>query len=160
MLSEALLEEHLPRWIAASLLDHFNTKITGVTVFNEETERTTFDSSDWVEVRFDGPHTTKLGPTFFKVEVDVNLLISTSKDETDIYAHSRNIGKAKKAFSQCIPIFRYGDGAEDTQDQIGILSLRQDLDRRLRVNRWGEVDKDLRLIQGSVDGTYQMELTL
>lgn len=160
MLSEAQVEEHLPRWIAASLQVHFNTLIAGITVFNEESERTTYDNADWVEVRFDGPHTTKQQQDCFKVEVDVNLLISTSKDETDIHQHSRNIGLARKAMTQCISVFRYGDGPDDNDEQIGILSLRQDLDRRLRVNRWGEVDKDLRLIQASVDGTYQMELAL
>lgn len=160
MLSETQLEEHLPRWIAASVVVHMTTLIANIKVFVEETERDTFDNSEWVEIRFDGPHTTKWGPSFFKVEVDINLLISTSKDETDIYKHSRNIGLARKAMQQCIPVFRYGDGVDDTGEQIGILSLRQDLDRRLRVNRWGEVDKDLRLIQASVDGTYQMELTL
>ena len=140
-----------PRWIFASTSKHFAGIIerAGYTFLIEGTYRDS-DLQKFIEFRLDGPSMVRLNRSYYRLDVNINLLWSFNQDHNNIYTPARMRGLLVRAMRD-ICIYRYGNN----DSQLGILKLKN----TISVNNFGRVRTDVQLIQGTVEGTFEMFLT-
>lgn len=152
---------HWPRWIFASASKHFVNSLTcpEFKIFVEGTDRNTEDLGQaHVEFRMDGPRIRLLHKKEHKVWFAINILYKVSMDDEDFHRKHDIVGKIVQAFVDFLPLFRYGDGANDDSGKFGCAILR-DRPTGVQVNHFGQIDKDIRVEQGTVEGHYVAYLT-
>ena len=76
-----------------------------------------------------------------------------NQDNEDFHESYRIIGLLTKVMKD-ICIYKYGND----DSLLGVLTLRQDTNNPIRVNNFGQVHPNTRLMQGTVEGSYQMFL--
>ena len=153
---------NLPRWLFTSLSDHFSTvagTITGLNFYVEgvdEPEVGDFQNDSAV-FKMNGPVARQGSGTFewYSVELIVvltDIIQLTADNAFSIYEWA---GVFQGSFlNDAIQIFRYGTGVEDDQSLIGCLEPDPTLTNNVRVVTYGQVDKDLRIKQVSVNGRF------
>lgn len=119
-----------PRWIKASVSQYFSVFLDNATLIVDGEKRPALQPNDRFELRFDGPDISQKTKGEYVLGYTINLLIISASNETDIYQLDRLKGTGANAFSVSIPVFRYGSGVNDTQEQIGCLTLKSDLNIR------------------------------
>ena len=151
---------HWPRWIFASASKYFEqiAQENNLHFFIEGTERFTSDYQKYIEFRLDGPNMVELSKDYYRLEVEINLLWSFNQDQEDFHETERIKGILIEAMTD-ICIYKYGNGASDDNSLLGVLSLKQDNRNLIRVNNFGQIRQDVKLMQGTVEGTYLMELS-
>jgi len=143
------------RWIFASASRHFGALIeaAGYTYYIEGTQRNP-EAQEFIEFRMDGPDLTRLNSNYYKLDVNINLLWSYNQGHSDFYKPSRIRGFLIRTMRD-ICIYRFGDD----ESQLGILKLKQDKQNSTMVNNFGQVRPDVKLMQGTVEGTFEMHLS-
>ena len=151
-------KRHLTRWIVASVNKWFHEKITpfGLHVFIEGTERKTRNETDFVEVRIDGPRIKEVSNNCFDIQGEINCLIQSVMREDTIYDAHTDVGYVTEAFTNSIPIYRYGDGTDDDGSLLGCFKLKTDKSNDLDVSLLGRVGTDAPLNRAVVEGHYRM----
>lgn len=159
------MDVNLPRWLMASVRNHFYDRRGGVYLHFEGTgSRNTKDDAgneiiQWAELRVDGPYQQiyTLRDTAYILEV--NLLIMAGVNDVETNAIDRLMGLFGAAFTNCISVFKYGDGPDDDQSQIGHLKLIPSKTGEVQFTRFGQVGPDTRFLQASIEGHYKMNYT-
>jgi len=142
-----------PRWIAASIADHFETEAICKTYI--ETDCKDIEKyNQYLEARIDGPYKNTPSKGYHILTCPVNILVSTNKVTTDVYALHRLLGKVFNAFTT-IPIYRYGTSSGDDDSKIGCMDLMTE--EQLILSYLGKVENEM--YQGFVQGKYKMEIT-
>lgn len=157
-----------PRWVQASVADHFKTVCIakGYPALVEGIdERTTefYDAPNRIEIRMNGPQIQEWNKGYFEFEVDVNILIFSYMGGKNVNAYDGTVmaGVMAEAADQKIPVYKYGIGVDDDQSLIGCLSLQTTgRDQGINVHHFGEIDKENRLRQFGVDVSLQMTLCI
>lgn len=155
------LIKHWARWIYASLTQHFSDEFgaDGLNLFIEGTDRDVNAlGQEHVEVRIDGPRFRLLQGNEYKIWAAVNILFSVAMDDNDFHRKHRIAGCIVEAFKTTIRLFKYGDGEEDDSSEFGCTVL-QDRPTGVQVNHFGQVETELRLEQGTVEGHYVAYIT-
>jgi hypothetical protein len=150
------------RWVFASFSDHFTTAFADkLPLYIEGQHRDTRELKDFLELRIDGPFAIQVSRGCWKLRSEVSILIQSVMDDKDYHRHVENLGIAQSAFDVCIPMFRYGCRDADDDTFLGQMKLLQNRANRdfLEVYNFGQIDKDRKLMQGTVEAHYQMELT-
>ena len=152
---------NLPRWIFASMSDHFQTVSDGISLrfFIEgldEAEALDFQVDSGL-FRMDGPiaYQGSSGLEWYKVEMQILLtdIVATTNDNAyDIYTWAGVFQGSM--LNDSLPIYRYGSGAEDDDSLIGCLEPDTSVRNNVRVASYGMVDKDYRIKQVSVNGKF------
>lgn len=149
------------RWIVASVQKHFDDSKGDIPLYLEG-ERIKDQQIAFMELRIDGPYYTELCKDYFRVFIEVNLILQNVQDDKNLHTFYTNLGKASTIFTP-IPLFKYGasDDIESDQSMFGCLRIVSDNrgKERIQVNNFGLVDKDARLLQASVEGHYVTHLT-
>lgn len=156
------INPHWNRWIRASIAKWFEDHKGDMVMFHEGDDRTTDKIPEFVEVRMDGPRIKELSKNYFRLDVFVNALTQCAMNKDNVYAHEVLKGKVQAIFERCIPVMKYGNGADDDRTvQLGTLTLQysRPLDQ-LKVADFGQIDEVVRLQQATVEGHYRMELTV
>lgn len=162
------MNPNMVRWITASCRSHFNDRKMDIPLFfpNVGSKRLQDELgkpiSLYAEFRVDGPYYQKMNAKEERYDVDLNVLcqagINTGDSERILYA----LGIFSAAFTDVIPVFRFGrdtDGVDD-QSLIGCLIRNDEKNEAVRVSQFGQANPDTQLAQASVDGSYRMRLTL
>jgi hypothetical protein len=133
-------------------------------------ERTSefMESTDHIEVRVNGPFSQELSKDYFRLWVDVNVLLTSRMDAgKNGYTIQRLAGIFQNAMDQPIAIWNYGDqpgdfveGEPDTQIHLGCLSPRPATSESIKVLHFGQVEKTDRVKQTIVDARYVMFIEL
>lgn len=160
-----------PRWILASVSDHFSKAfeplITGnIADFHiEGIPRTPREDRSLYELRMDGPRGYESTKGEWTLRVELNILIQTAMKEAasvefkEFHEHHRNMGRVQEAFVN-ISVFRYGPTSDPVNDQtfLGCLKLIQDKSSRdfLECNNFGQIDTSVELQQATIEGHYEM----
>jgi hypothetical protein len=122
-------------------------------------------STDRAEIRITGPFCQELSKNYFRVYVDVNVLLTgrfdgDSKNAYDILKHA---GAFQEALSSPVGVWNYGnepgdyiEGEPETQKFLGCLKPRPGRD--VRVMNFGQIDTVEKLKQTEIDARYVMEL--
>jgi len=157
---------HWPRWIFASAADYFKQAADGIELpilieGIDEREAETIRANDHVEFRLNGPAVTELSRSYFRLDVDVNLLLTSMMggQTRNAYDIVRQAGVFLQAAAGPIPVFRWGEGLEDDQSSLGCLTLRSGLQDAVRVIHFGQISRDDRIRQSAVDARYHLFLS-
>lgn len=155
-------QQHLPRWIYASCSSAFKTRLGDMSMYLEGESRRTENETDFVEFRLDGPYITELSKGYFRVDFEINLLISCQQNRKDFHKLYKDCGVALQCFNEPISIFKLGDGDNDDQTLIDCAILPRSKDQReaVRVSHFGKVDPAKPLLQSSVEGHYHFFVTV
>ena len=148
-----MMNENWPRWIQASVTKHFIDAFAGFKVFTEGSERDTDKDKEYVEIRMDGPIARPQVNNQYELEVTPNILVTTVGVK-DTYKHRRVMGKVLAAFTNGIPVKRYGNGDQDDDSLLGCLQLKSEV----RGNYFGQIDTVLKIEQSTVDAEYTLTL--
>lgn len=155
------MNEHWTRWIHASLSKWFKergkSKSLVLWVEAEEVTQAQKEAPDRVEVRWDGPVGTQLTATQWRLEIELNVLISSVTGRKDAYAHKRIVGLVQAMMTD-IPVYRYGTLVDiDDGSLLGCLQPRADSDREAVVTSYfGKIDSPTALEQSTVEAHYRM----
>jgi len=155
------VDKNWPRWIFASITKHFAGIIT-LDVFLEGMDRQTKDLESFAEIRIDGPRTNELSADYWRLYVEINVLIQTIMDDSSLHSHWDNIGNVNMAFTQGICVHKYGDGDDDDDSSLGCLMLVTDRYDRENIitSNFGQIDKSVTLQQATVEAHYEMFLSV
>lgn len=154
------LSQHLPRWIIASVSRHFEDRRQGIPMFIEGQIRQTRELEDFIEIRIDGPNYTELSKSFWRVYIEINVLIQSVQDKKDRFRIYKSTGVVASAFENVISIFKFGDEAGDDDSLVGCLKLQGDRSARERVqiSHFGQIEPQTGIFQSTVEAHYVAEL--
>ena len=157
---------HWPRWIFASAADYFKQTAAGINLpilieGIDEREADKIRANDHVEFRINGPAVTELSRGYFRLDVDVNLLLTSMMggQTHNAYDIVRQAGVFLQAAAGPISVLKWGDGPEDDETLLGCLTLRTGKRDAVRVIHFGQISRDDRLRQSAVDARYQLHLS-
>ena len=154
-----MMNPNWPRWIVASICKHVDDNRQSLPMFLEGNNHTE-DQSDYIELRIDGPYTIELSHNYFRLNVEVNVLVVSSINDSDLHKIYKDCGIVLAALSKVIPVYRYGDGPDDDQTRLCCLTLVSSGDQReaLRVSHFGQMDATKPIMRSSVEGHYNLYL--
>ncbi len=156
---------NLPRWMFASVTKHFSDLagtmpelqyyVEGI----DEPEIGDFQN-DSMLFKMDGPvaHQGSGGANsveWYNVEIMVlltDIIELTNDNAYDIYRWAGIIQGSM--LNDSIQIFRFGTGVEDDGSLIGCLEPDTSVRNNIRVVSYGQIDKDLRIKQVSINGRF------
>jgi hypothetical protein len=149
------------RWIQISVIKVFQTMATAnnVHLFIEGQERKTQNYSQYFELRTDGPHFRETSRGHFKIDFEINVLFTSHMSTTTMYTPQQLAGLLEQTMND-ICVYRYGDGVDDDDTFLGVLQIVMDKRNSVRTNQFGQIRPDTDIVQGTVEGTFKMHLTL
>ncbi len=156
------MNKNWPRWIFASVTNHFDSNLETYDIFYEGQKRSAENfQTDLVEVRMDGPRFLQLGVTEWHADIEINLLVQAAINDEDFHKIHRMVGIVATGFHPGIQVFKYGSGVDDDDSLLGCLDLVQDRRSRefLTISHFGQIDPDKLLMQATVEGHYKTQLT-
>lgn len=161
------MNANLPRWLYSSMAKHFNTvsgTITAPTIKYfvqgvDEPEVGDFQE-DSALFRMDGPVARQgsQGVEWYTVEIMILLtdIVQTTGDNAYSIYEWAGVFQASM-LNDALQIFRYGDPAADPENDdslIGCLQPDPSLKNNVRVFSYGQIDKDSRIKQVSINGRF------
>ncbi len=151
-----MMNPNWPRWIVASVAKHFSTALENILPMSVEGEDGPItNDSDYCELRIDGPFARERDKGDWELYIEINVLITSIKDERDAYKIHRNNGLVGQAFIGNISVYRYGNGEVDDSGLEGCLILQSQGRDSLVINNFGQVETDVRVMQSTVEGHYK-----
>lgn len=149
------MNENWPRWIKASINKFFSDRKTTLNFYYEGQERNTSGLPNWCELRLNGPFSEECSRNYWKIHIDVNILIANILDRNDLYKLDRLIGKVTNIYEVCIPIYKKGFDPEI--DTNALLETMQRVSS-IETDNYGIVDPETRLEHSIVQARYKMVL--
>lgn len=153
---------NLPRWMFTSLSEHFRTvtgTIPALTYYVEgvdEPEAGDFQN-DTAIFKMNGPiaHQGSSNDEWYSIEIMVLLTDIIQLTGDNAYSIYEWAGIFQGSMlNDVIQIFRYGTGVEDDDTLVGCLQPDPSVNNNVRVVSYGQVDKDLRIKQVSINGRF------
>lgn len=156
------MDPNWSRWIFASITTFFDSKKGNFPLYVEGSDKLgRREEKDYGELRLNGPFATELSMNFWELLFDVNVIISSMKDSTDIHRIYRSIGTVTQMFEKQIQIFRLGNGPRDDQSFLECALLEMEgRSGGVLINHFGQFDPSLPVLQASLEGTYKLFITL
>ena len=154
------MNQHWPRWIFASISKHFDDRKGNLPLYIEGQLRQP-GVKDLLELRIDGPYLTEESRNYWRLYVEVSVIVQSTMDAHDYHRIHRNCGFVASLFT-AIPLYKLGDSVDDNPtEQFGCLSLVQDIGKRerIQINHFGKIDPATDLLQSSVEAHYVTHLT-
>lgn len=144
------------RWIHASLRTYITDALegSGVVVFFEGESRDVLrHDEDWIEFRWTGPDATVGPPNYWHLSCMLNIVVSSTTNREDTYAHQVTVGKVHAILGVSIPVYKYGNGTDDDQSLLGCLQLRADEKDPIMTNYFGRM-QEVELEQSTIEAYY------
>jgi len=157
---------HWPRWLKSSIVEHFQTNVaTPLTLpFLAEgiNERDTIfmESEDRAEIRIYGPTTKEISNNCWKLQIEINILITSSMGGSAKNAYQLEIlsGRFLEFANTAISIFKFGSGIDDDNSLLGCLSPSTRKNDSVKFIDFGQINSTDKLRQAQIDGRYEMIL--
>lgn len=157
------MNPNLPRWMYSSLAQHFKTVADGIPLNYyvegvDEPESSDFQN-DAALFKMDGPTayegSAAAGDEWYAVDLFILLTDIVQLTNDNAYDIHRWAGVFQSSMiDDALTIYKYGDGPDDDASLIGCLVPDNSLRNNVRVVNYGQVDKDLRIKQVSVNGRF------
>lgn len=145
------------RWILASALTHF-TGLVGENMILDGEDRDGLDKDPlFAEFRLDGPRILQQAANYYRLWFAINIVVTAAIDPVDLTKKHDLIGDIVNAFSLELPIMKYGTGGGDDSSLLECATLSDDFP--VRVNNLGQIDKNIRIEQATIEGHYLLYLT-
>ena len=132
-------DPRLIRWVRASLADHVKAALTAAGLPSavdglDDRDDAFMALPDRAEVAINGPAWRQLNHGAFRVQVNVNVIVSSIMGlDRNAYTHDTLAGRAKATLDQVIPVKDHGDS--DPAVTLFCLRLRDDIDPSLLVQQ-------------------------
>lgn len=156
------MDKNWARWIFASVTKFFNEEID-IDVFVEGMDRETEDLLDFAEIRVDGPWFNELSANYWKIRIEINILIQSVMGDKNLHRFYDSIGTVNFAFQKSIFVYKYADidGQNGDGSVLGCFKLAIDrYDREnIKTSNFGQIDKNVKLQQATVEAHYEMFLS-
>lgn len=108
---------------------------------------------DYIEFRANGPMLEESSKGWWRVDVIINILIVSKRNDRSLHTLPTNIGKVAAAFTTNIPIYKFGNtGDDDRTELLGCMTLFDSID----ITQLGQVSPDIKELQAMVQGHYRM----
>lgn len=154
------------RWVFASVAEHFSSNVFApnnipfIMEGIDERDEQFMTEEDRAEVRINGPWTSELSNDWWRIWVDINILVTSyfGSEDKDAYTLERNVGFVHEYADTTIPILKHGVGAGDDGSVLGCLRPRSGKNDSIRVIHFGQFSRVDRIKQSQVDGRYVMDL--
>jgi len=147
------------RWMVASIAKHFDSFKGSYQLYIEGDERDTDELKNFAELRTDGPFITRVCKQLMYLDIEVNLLVQSHMDPSDLYAGAKAVGIFARGFTNEISVFRYGNGENDDDSLLGCLTLRTKRNEdTVDIGNFGIIHQDTRITQFTIEGHYRLEL--
>ncbi len=153
------------RWIHASLGKYLKNVATTISIPSllegiDDRDPDFMESPDRIEIRVNGPFTHELSAGYFRLFVDVNVLVNSMMggEAKQAYKLDDILGVYHNAMDGAIAIYRLGTGLDDDQSLLGCLTPRPGRNESIRVIHFGQLDRTDRIKQGMVDARFIMYL--
>lgn len=148
------MNESWPKWVKASIAKYFSSGLPTEKFLLEGDDATLTDDLPRYELRINGPDINKLSKNTFKLEVGINILVVSLKSKEDLYKHEKQVGKALVLFTSNLPLYKYGDAAEDTGAFWACLSAVSEIN----VINGGESTGTPVVVQSAIECQYKVTL--
>lgn len=145
--------KHWPRWILASFSKWFDDHREGIEMYVEGDDPNTAALSDYFEFRTNGPMMEEFSKGFWRLDVVVNLLVVSKRNDRSTHTLPTNLGILSAAFETNIPVYKFGNGVDD--DRTVLLGCMVLVDT-IEVSQLGQVAPDIKELQAMVQGHYRM----
>jgi hypothetical protein len=152
------MNENWPRWIMASIAEYFRVAVATIPlpllvdgIDEREAEKLHYDHA---ELRITGPYITELSRNYFRILVDVNVLLTELMDKPNAFDLQTWCGIVAKAMDGPINIYKYG---EETGDDGSWVFCLTPLNGRIEPNRilhFGQLGRTDRIRQSMIDGHF------
>lgn len=151
----------LPRWAYASLAKHFNdlAVANSIPFFVEGVHERDEDrmAISHAELRVTGPYAKQVDSSRYAVDVVANImLISLMDSKGSAYEIVQWGGIFQDALLSPIPVYKYGDGADDTGALIGCLRHKKNRRDQAKLFHFGQMDRTDRVQQSELDAVLEM----
>ena len=144
------------RWILASAFTHFTDRV-GENLVLDGMDRDGLDKDPlFAEFRLDGPRIQQLNKNYYRLWFAVNIVVTAAIDPVDLNKKHDLIGDIANAFTLEMAINKYGPGVGDDDSLLECATLSDDFP--VRVNILGQIDKDVRIEQATIEGQYLLYL--
>lgn len=117
-----------------------------------------------VELRLVGPFIYELSKMYYEVFMPINLLIvdHMTGDSNDAYRLQEWCGKFQSVMDLPIPIYRYGQDAEDDGTLLDCLRVKKTKDGGVRIIHFGQLARmgtlDIDIREAAVDALFYCNL--
>lgn len=154
--------QNWPRWVNASVTKWFKG-IYGESLYSfaEGEDRTTEGKQTYCEIRMNGPSCNLLSPNLFKLTIMIDVLVVAIRDPQNMYSMDIAIGIALQAFTNAIPIYKYGSGSGDDGTELCCMKLTPDVGKdRVEITRFGQSNPAIRLQESTIQTSYESLLSI
>lgn len=138
------------RWIYASVAKHLHTAATAASLpliveFLDKRDDAWKAAARRAEVTITGPRTRELSRGFFRVHVDVFVIVTSdiAPSGSADYDHIDKVGAMATALNSCILCKTYGEVPPLVE--LGILTLRDDLNDEISPEHLKPAEKDTQI---------------
>lgn len=152
------MDENCPRWIMASVAKYFSDICVGIPLpllVDGIDERTSEELHyDHAELRITGPYITELSKDYWRLLIDVNILLTELMVRENVYDLQTWCGKIAAAMDGPINIYKYGGETGDDSSYVFCLTP---LNGRIDPNRilhFGQLGRTDRIRQSMIDGHF------
>lgn len=154
------INRNWPRWIYASVAKYFTDfcATNNLQLYIESAPIDKKSVQDWIELRIDGPNFSGRSAGEWGVTIEINIVISSAKDQVNGYRIFQNQGIVLEALTTAIPIVKLGVGVDDDQSVITCLQLKTESKEKLKNSNFGQIDPTTQLMQCMIDGIFYANL--
>lgn len=150
-----MVDQNYIRWIKQSFVKHLKDSLPGYPLFIEGEHRDLRSNPEyWAEFRFDGPYFFEQSKNYYKIHVEINILVATILTN-DMYNQERQCGIIVEAMSVPVCIFKLGVSDVDDQSKLFMMELNEANRSGLKVSNYGQVDKTMKMFQSTIEGHYE-----
>lgn len=154
------MDKRLYTWCVASIRSVLHRRILALdsaqNLFFEADIRKTNQKPDCLEIRIDGPmHLREGTKNEILLRVEINILVKTTHNETDLYKHQKNTGVAFAALVDDIAVSELGY-PDSTGNEIGCF---QQVKPGVMVAEHGQTDPNIKVQQATVEAHFEMSYT-
>lgn len=157
---------HWARWIFASVATCLKAladahQIPALIEGVDDRTPAFMEATDRAEIRINGPYTQELSHGYYRLWVDLNVLLTSryDGDQKNRHAFLVNAGLFQEAMDQPIHIYKFGNQPGDDDSRLGCLVPRPGTRESVRVVHFGQSNATQRIKQSAVDARYVMYLT-
>lgn len=149
--------DKIPMWVTLSVAKHFETVLTGQKIYLEGQSRDTSKDETRFEIRIDGPIKTIIQAQYEIWFFEINVLLVTYNNGQKHVGHvDELLGLLANGFTDHIPVYKFGP--DQDLSFYGCLRLKIGFRERVVVSKFGNVNANTNMFQGTVEGHYELEV--
>lgn len=150
------IPQNLPVWIYASVIKYFQTALPDLYLHLDTLQRE-LNLPNWYELRVDGPVATQMDKFTWSHLVEINALVTTRRDTSNLYNCRQLMGLVASAFPRTMMVYKYGSTPADDGSLVGCLQRTSGRREALYVSYFGlKPNGDIE--QAGIEDHYVLEL--